>query len=123
MFNTAIDHHRSDGLNITVFDKKWETKTTLTIIILVVIIPTAFALLLCILTYCIYRYNRRRNEATGLGMRTQFPAQHSSQFLIEDSPPAYDSISEIKKQLPTTNESESSAPPPPSYTELVWPSI
>ncbi|CAF3375827.1 unnamed protein product [Rotaria sp. Silwood1] len=97
---------------------------TFVLMILAILIPIAFAMILCIVTYWIYRYNKRISLRTSTNASIVPPdrfdaraatviynTQHSP-FIFEESPPSYDSLGDIKKALPsntttTTNTNQS----------------
>jgi len=97
--------------------------TTHLLILLVVLIPVIFTIVLCAITYCIYRFNKSRSnrsptdspivsvDRSGAPIATIIYNTQHSPFIFEESPPSYDSLGDIKKDplgttTTTTNTNE-----------------
>lgn len=124
--------------------------------LLVILIPIIFTIILCSITYCVYRYNKKRSQnarryaptsnaffiksmsilfflfgfsvtdRSGASIATVVYNPQHNPYMLEELPPSYDSLEEIKKhfhQTTTNNQSvanpTASTPPPPSYRELL----
>ncbi|CAF1119770.1 unnamed protein product [Rotaria sordida] len=87
---------------------------TLAFMILAILVPIAFTIILCFITYCIYRYNKSLSSRASTNSSIVPPdrfdprtatviynTQHSS-FIFEESPPSYDSLTDNKKDSSST---------------------
>lgn len=75
------------------------------------LIPVIFTIVLCTVTYCIYRYNKKRSQRapTNAPIDSSSPPvativynAHHTPFMFEELPPSYDSVAYTKKADPSS---------------------